>query len=141
VFILVWTLFGAVSAFGAVGANIVAYATILGHVPTPLAFVASADRYVVSDFARVPGDEHFAPEQFFSYLGWCFYYPVRLLMVFATRPKAELDICDITFGESLLVLLLHAYQHRLLGNIPRDVIHHHPRIFTLRCACFQVGFV
>jgi hypothetical protein len=101
VFVLVWARFGAVSAFRAVGANIIAYATILGHVSVPLAFVVPADRYVVPDFACVPEYENFAPGQFFSYLGWCFYYPARLFLVFATCPKAELDICDVVFGESL----------------------------------------
>jgi hypothetical protein len=55
VFVLVWACFSAVSAFRAVGANIVVYTTILGHVSVPLAFVAPADCYVVPDFARVPG--------------------------------------------------------------------------------------
>jgi hypothetical protein len=54
--VLIWALFGAVSTFSAMGENIVAYATILCHVSIFLAFVASADRDVVPDLARVPGD-------------------------------------------------------------------------------------
>jgi hypothetical protein len=60
--VLVWTLFGAVSASGAMGADIVTYAAIFCHVPVSLAFVASADRDVVPDFTRVPRDVHFAFE-------------------------------------------------------------------------------
>jgi hypothetical protein len=72
--------------------------------------------------------------------GEYFHYPVRFLLVFATRPKSELDGCDVALGESLLVLLLHAYQYLLFGDILRDVVHYHPWVFPFRSACFQTGF-
>jgi hypothetical protein len=138
--VLVWALFGAVSAFGAMGANIVVYAAVFCYMSIASAFVTSAVRDVIPYFARVSGDVYIAFKQFVSYVGGgYFHYPVGSCLIFASRPKAELNGCDVTLGVSFLVLPFHAFQYFLLRDVPRDVVHDHPGVFSLWCAGVQAG--
>jgi hypothetical protein len=67
--VLVWALSGAVSASGAMGANIVVYSAVFCYMSIASAFVTSAVRDVIPYFARVPGDVYIAFKQFVSYVG------------------------------------------------------------------------
>jgi hypothetical protein len=140
--VLVWALFGAVSAFGSMGANIVVYAAVFCYMSIVLAFVTSAVRDVIPYFARVPEDVYFAFKQFVSYVrgkGGHFQYPVGSCLIFASRPKTEINGCDVTLGESFLVLPFHACQYFLFRDVPWDVVHDHPGVFSLCCAGVQAG--
>ena len=62
--------------------------------------------------------------------------PIRLLLVLSASPEAELDGCDVILIQPFLILLPHASQDLLLGDVSRDVVYDHPGGSPLRCAGF-----